>query len=38
MHSESGVMTADEWLDTYERHVRDHIEQMQGVYADWLAR
>lgn len=38
MHSESGVMTADDWLDTYERHVRDHIAQMQAVYADWLAR
>lgn len=38
VHSESGVMTADDWLDTYERHVRDHIEQMQGVYTDWLAR
>ncbi len=38
IHSESGVMTADEWLDTYARHVRDHIAQMQVVYADWLAR
>jgi hypothetical protein len=38
IHSESGVMTADDWLDTYERHVRDHIAQMQGVYADWLQR
>jgi hypothetical protein len=38
VHSESGVMTADEWLDTYERHVRDHVAQMQGVYEAWLAR
>jgi len=36
VHSENGVMTMDDWLDTYERHVRDHIEQMRGVYDDWL--
>jgi len=34
-HSESGLMTFDEWLDIYERHVREHIEQMQGIYAAW---
>lgn len=38
VHSENGVMTMDDWLDAYERHVRDHIEQMQGVYNDWLKR
>lgn len=37
-HSEEGVMTMDAWLDVYTRHVRDHIEQMEGVYQDWLAR
>ncbi|MFO7632471.1 MAG: DinB family protein [Caldilinea sp.] len=37
-HSENGVMTMDDWLDTYERHVRDHIEQIQDVYDDWLKR
>jgi len=36
VHSDSGPVTLDGWLDTYERHVRDHIEQMQGVYAAWL--
>jgi uncharacterized damage-inducible protein DinB len=35
-HSENGQMTMDDWLDVYERHVRDHIAQMQGVYDDWL--
>jgi len=35
MHSESGPMTFDQWLDIYERHVREHIEQMQGMYAAW---
>jgi hypothetical protein len=34
-HSESGLMTFDQWLDIYERHVREHIEQMQGIYAAW---
>ena len=35
-HSESGPMTMDDWLDIYERHVRDHVEQMRGVHAAWL--
>lgn len=34
-HTENGVMTLDEWLDTYERHIPDHVRQMQAVYADW---
>lgn len=37
VHSENGVMTMDDWLDTYERHIRDHIGQMQAVYDEWLA-
>jgi hypothetical protein len=36
-HTESGLMTLDEWLDIYERHVPDHIAQMQAVYDDWQA-
>jgi hypothetical protein len=35
-HTESGVMTMDEWLDTYERHIPQHVEQMQGNYDDWV--
>ena len=35
VHSESGVMTMDDWLDIYDRHVPDHIAQMQEVYAAW---
>jgi hypothetical protein len=31
-HSENGLMTMDDWLVTYERHVRDHVAQMQVVY------
>ena len=37
-HTESGVMTLDDWLDTYERHVPEHIEQMQANYADWVTQ
>jgi hypothetical protein len=36
IHSESGRMTMDEWLDIYERHVRDHVTQMREVHAAWL--
>ena len=36
-HPESGSMTLDDWLDTYERHVPIHIEQMQAVYKAWRA-
>jgi hypothetical protein len=25
----------DGWLDIYERHIPEHIEQMQAVYEDW---
>jgi hypothetical protein len=35
-HTESGRMTMDDWLDIYERHIPEHIEQMQTNYADWL--
>lgn len=35
IHSESGRMTFDEWLDTYERHVPEHIAQMRAVYETW---
>ncbi|HKZ87254.1 MAG TPA: DinB family protein [Anaerolineae bacterium] len=34
-HPENGVMTMDDWLDVYERHVREHIEQMRANYANW---
>ena len=34
-HSEAGLMTMDDWLDTYERHIPDHIAQMRAVHADW---
>ncbi len=34
-HPESGMMTMEDWLDTYERHIPQHIEQMQAVYEAW---
>lgn len=34
-HSENGLMTMDDWLTVYERHIPDHIAQMDAVYEDW---
>lgn len=34
-HPENGDMTMDDWLDTYARHVHDHVGQMEAVYAAW---
>lgn len=36
-HSENGIMTFEDWLDTYDRHVPDHVEQMQKTYDEWVA-
>ena len=36
MHSENGEMTMGDWLSTYERHVTDHISQIQAVFDDWM--
>lgn len=36
-HTETGAMTMDDWLDTYERHIPEHVEQMKANYADWTA-
>ncbi|CUS05859.1 conserved protein of unknown function [Candidatus Promineifilum breve] len=35
VHSDSGRMTFDDWLDTYERHVPEHIAQMRAIYETW---
>ena len=34
-HPENGNMTRDDWLDVYERHVREHIEYMQQNLVAW---
>jgi DinB superfamily len=31
VHSDQGVMTLNDWLDVYDRHVPEHINQMRGV-------
>ena len=28
-------MTLDDWPGVYERHIPDHVRQMQAVYNDW---
>lgn len=38
VHSENGVMTMDEWLDVYTRHIPEHIAQMEHVYQAWLSQ
>jgi hypothetical protein len=35
-HPENGETTLDDWLDTYARHVPDHVEQMERVRQAWL--
>lgn len=34
-HPENGTMTLDDWLDVYERHVPEHIAQMDRIHAEW---
>ncbi len=34
-HSESGRMSFDEWLHTYERHIPEHVAQMRVIYETW---
>ena len=34
-HSESGWMTMDDWLDIYDRHIPEHLAQMQRVHDTW---
>lgn len=35
-HPENGTMTMDDWLGVYERHIPDHLAQMQVNYEAWL--
>jgi len=37
-HPENGTMTMEDWLDVYERHIPEHIEQMRRIHAAWLER
>ncbi len=35
VHTDSGRMTFDDWLNTYERHVPEHVAQMRVIYETW---
>ena len=35
VHTENGETTLDDWLNTYERHIPDHIAQMHAVHKAW---
>jgi len=37
-HPENGTMTLDQWLDVYERHIPEHVAQMQANYDEWQQR
>jgi hypothetical protein len=32
-HPENGTMSLDDWLDVYERHIPDHIEQRKSTWS-----
>ena len=34
-HPENGTMTLDDWLDVYERHIPEHIAQMERTFEAW---
>jgi len=34
-HSENGLMTMDDWLDVYDRHVPEHVAQMERIFEEW---
>lgn len=38
LHPENGLMTMDDWLAVYARHISDHVAQMDRILADWRAR
>ena len=35
LHPENGETSLDDWLDTYERHVPEHIGYMRENYEAW---
>lgn len=35
VQSDSGRLSLDDWLDTYERHIPIHIAQMRAIYETW---
>ena len=37
-HPENGNMTLEDWLDTYDGHILEHIQHMRENYQAWLHR
>lgn len=37
-HPENGLMSMDDWLEVYARHVSDHVAQLDRILAEWQAR
>ncbi|MDP6663226.1 MAG: DinB family protein [SAR202 cluster bacterium] len=37
-HPENGNMTLDDWLETYESHVPEHLQHMRENYDAWMAQ
>lgn len=35
VHPEAGLMTMDNWLDVYEKHIPGHIDQMRKNFEAW---
>jgi len=35
-HTQDGTILMDDWLNTYERHIPDHLEQMKANLEDWM--
>jgi hypothetical protein len=35
-HTENGIMTLDDWLRVYERHIPEHLAQMRENHEAWL--
>ena len=36
LHSEDEMMSFDDWLDVYERHIPEHIQYMQESCDAWI--
>ena len=34
-HPENGLMTLDDWLDVYSRHIPEHIRQIKATFEAW---
>lgn len=35
-HTQDGLIPMDDWLHTYERHIPEHLDQMQANLEDWM--